>query len=79
MFKHGKITHEYGLSYARGIPYYTLRQMQQSVANVQKLYRKKLNLLPGGILWEVGLGSRKEDFLDSDGKCDSPPRILSIP
>ena len=44
MFKHGKITHEYGLSYARGIPYYTLRQMQQSVANVQKLYRKKLDI-----------------------------------
>ena len=25
MFKHGKITHEYGLSYARGIPYHTLK------------------------------------------------------
>ena len=44
MFKHGKITHEYGLSYARGIPYYTLKQMQQSVANVQKLYKKKLDI-----------------------------------
>ena len=42
--KHGKITHEYGLSYARGIPYYTLKQMQQSVANVQKLYKKKLDI-----------------------------------
>ena len=44
MFKHGKITHEHGLSYARGIPYYTLKQMQQSVANVQKLYKKKLDI-----------------------------------
>ena len=30
MFKHGKITHEYGLSYARNIPYHTLKQMEQS-------------------------------------------------
>ena len=41
MFKHGKITHEYGLSYARNIPYHTLKQMEQSVANVQKLFKKK--------------------------------------
>ena len=42
MFKHGKITHEYGLSHARNIPYHTLKQMEQSVANVQKLFKKKL-------------------------------------
>ena len=44
MFEHGKITHEHGLSYARNIPYHTLKQMEQSVANVQKLYRKKLDI-----------------------------------
>jgi len=44
MFEHGKITHEYGLSYARNIPYHTLKQMEQSVANVQKLYKKKLDI-----------------------------------
>ena len=44
MFKHGKITHEYGLSYARNIPYHTLKQMEQSVANVQKLFKKKLDI-----------------------------------
>ena len=44
MFKHGKITHEYGLSYARNIPYHTLKQMEQSVANVQKLIKKKLDI-----------------------------------
>jgi len=44
MFEHGKITHEYGLSYARNIPYHTLKQMEQSVANVQKLFKKKLDI-----------------------------------
>ena len=44
MFEHGKITHEYGLSYARNIPYHTLKQMGQSVANVQKLFKKKLDI-----------------------------------
>ena len=44
MVKHGKITHEYGLSYARNIPYHTLKQMEQSVANVQKLFKKKLDI-----------------------------------
>ena len=44
MFKHGEITHEYGLSYARNIPYHTLKQMEQSVANVQKLFKKKLDI-----------------------------------
>ena len=44
MFNHGKITHEYGLSYARNIPYHTLKQMEQSVANVQKLFKKKLDI-----------------------------------
>ena len=44
MFEHGKITHEYGLSYAHNIPYYTLKQMEQSVANVQKLFKKKLDI-----------------------------------
>ena len=44
MFKPGKITHEYGLSYARNIPYHTLKQMEQSVANVQKLFKKKLDI-----------------------------------
>ena len=44
MFKHGKITHEYGLSYARNIPYHTLKQMEQSVAIVQKLFKKKLDI-----------------------------------
>ena len=44
MFKHGKITHEYVLSYARNIPYHTLKQMEQSVANVQKLFKKKLDI-----------------------------------
>ena len=44
MFEHGKITHEYGLSYARNIPYHTLKQMEQSVANLQKLFKKKLDI-----------------------------------
>jgi hypothetical protein len=44
MFEHGKITHDYGLSYARNIPYHTLKQMEQSVANVQKLFKKKLDI-----------------------------------
>ena len=26
MFEHGKITHEYGLSYAKDIPYYTYKK-----------------------------------------------------
>ena len=34
----------YGISYARGLSYYTLREMKQSVANVQKLYKKKLDI-----------------------------------
>ena len=33
MFKHGKITHEYGLSYG-AIPYYTLKQMQQKCSKI---------------------------------------------
>lgn len=44
MFEHGKIAHEYRLSYARGIPYHTLKHMEQSVANVQKLFKKKLDI-----------------------------------
>ena len=50
MFEHGKITHEYGLSYARNIPYHTLKQMEQSVANVQKLFKKKLDIFTNKIV-----------------------------
>ena len=63
MFKHGKITHEYGLSYARGIPYYTLKQMQQSVANVHKLYKKKLDIFDTMYyLYKISYGELQKSY-----------------
>ena len=44
MFEHGKITHEYGLSHARGISYYTLKEMEQSVENAHKLFQRELDI-----------------------------------
>ena len=40
----GKITHEYGLSYASDIPYYTLQEMKQSVENAHKLFQRELDM-----------------------------------
>ena len=44
MFEHGKITHEYGLSYAKDIPYYTLQEMKQYVENAHKLFQRELDM-----------------------------------
>ena len=44
MFEQGKITHEYGLSHARDIPYYTLQEMKQSVENAHKLFQRELDM-----------------------------------
>ncbi len=44
MFEHRKITHEYGLSHARDIPYYTLQEMKQSVKNAHKLFQRELDM-----------------------------------
>ena len=44
MFEQGKITHEYGLSQARDIPYYTLQAMKQSVENAHKLFQRELDM-----------------------------------
>ena len=45
MFKHGKITHEYGLSYARGIPYHFETDATIS-GNVQIIQKSLTFLIP---------------------------------
>ena len=42
MFEHGKITHEHGVTYGIGIPYYTLEEMKKSVHRCHNLWGKKL-------------------------------------
>ena len=42
MFEHGKISHEHGVSYGRGIPYYDLEEMKKSVRRCHILWKKRL-------------------------------------
>ena len=42
MFEYGKISHEHGVSYGRGIPYYDLEEMKKSVHRCHVLWKKRL-------------------------------------